>query len=79
MSDKIIKSEAEWRSQLTAEQYHVAREHGTERAFTGALDKHYEKAPIAVYAVVRTCFRQRPSSIRAVAGPAFMKSWMPMP
>ena len=43
MSDKIIKSEAEWRSQLTAEQYHVAREHGTERAFTGALDKHYEK------------------------------------
>ena len=43
MSDKIIKSEAEWRSQLTAKQYHVAREHGTERAFTGALDKHYEK------------------------------------
>jgi peptide-methionine (R)-S-oxide reductase len=43
MSDKIIKSEAEWRSQLTAEQYHVAREHGTERAFTGALDKHYEQ------------------------------------
>ena len=43
MSDKIINSEAEWRSQLTAEQYHVAREHGTERAFTGALDKHYEK------------------------------------
>ena len=43
MGDKIIKSEAEWRSELTAEQYHVAREHGTERAFTGALDKHYEK------------------------------------
>ena len=43
MGDKIIKSEAEWRSELTAEQYHVAREHGTERAFTGALDTHYEK------------------------------------
>ena len=43
MGDKIIKSEAEWRSELTAEQYHVAREHGTERAFTGALDKHYEQ------------------------------------
>lgn len=42
MSGKIIKSEAEWRAQLTAEQYHVTREHGTERAFTGALDKHYE-------------------------------------
>ncbi|WP_173931108.1 peptide-methionine (R)-S-oxide reductase MsrB [Chelativorans sp. Marseille-P2723] len=32
---KIRKSEEEWRSQLTPEQYHVTREAGTERAFTG--------------------------------------------
>src|SRR5690349_2661857 len=35
MSDKIVKSEADWRSQLTPEQYRIARQQGTERAFTG--------------------------------------------
>ena len=38
MADKIMKTEEEWRSQLTDEQYYVTRQHGTERAFTGEYD-----------------------------------------
>ncbi len=34
-SEKIERSDAEWREKLTPEQYHVCREQGTERAFTG--------------------------------------------
>ncbi len=41
MSDRIEKSDAEWRSEMSPEQYRITRQKGTERAFTGAYwDNH---------------------------------------
>lgn len=41
-SFEVVKTEAEWKSILTPEQFNVLRKHGTERAFSSPLDKHYE-------------------------------------
>jgi peptide-methionine (R)-S-oxide reductase len=43
MSDKVVKSDEDWRRQLTPEQYHVARKQGTERPFTGSTWNNHEK------------------------------------
>lgn len=40
MAEKVKKSEEEWKSELTQEQYRILRQKGTERAFTGKYWDH---------------------------------------
>lgn len=47
MSEKIEKTEEQWRDQLTDEQYRVTRKAGTERPFTGEYDNFFEAGSYA--------------------------------
>jgi peptide-methionine (R)-S-oxide reductase len=43
LTNKIVKTEAEWKAELSPEQYHVLREKGTERPYTGEYDHTFEQ------------------------------------
>ena len=44
--DKVVKTDAEWKAQLSPEEFKVTRQHGTERAFTG---KYHATKDAGVY------------------------------
>ncbi len=42
MSETVTKTEEEWKEQLTSEQFHILREKGTERAYSGKYADYHE-------------------------------------
>ena len=74
MPAKIQKSEAEWREQLSPEQYHVLRDKGTERAFTGAYWDEHEQGVYRCAACGSELFRSDEKYDSGTGWPSF---WEP--
>tara|TARA_B100000029_G_scaffold423348_1_gene430488 strand:+ start:36 stop:455 length:420 start_codon:yes stop_codon:yes gene_type:complete len=72
---KITKSEAEWRTLLTPEQYHVTREKGTERAFTG--EYAHSKDP-GIYHCICCDSRLFDSDTKYDSGTGWPSFWAPI-
>ncbi|MCB1484810.1 MAG: peptide-methionine (R)-S-oxide reductase MsrB [Hyphomicrobiaceae bacterium] len=75
MSFEITKTDAEWRSELTPEQYRVLRKHGTERAGTSPLDKLYDPGTYDCAGCDLPLF---PSETKYNSGTGWPSFWKPL-
>lgn len=68
---KITKTDAEWREQLTAEQYYVLREHGTERAGTSPLNNEKRQGMFACAGCGKPLFNSESKFESGTGWPSF--------
>ena len=71
---KVVKTKEEWKKQLTPEQYHVTREHGTERAFTG---KYHDSKKKGMYECICCGNELFESSTKYDSGTGWPSFWAP--
>lgn len=75
MKDKVVKTDAEWRAQLTPEQYRVTCLGSTERPFTGAYWNHKEPG---LYRCVRCGLELFASEHKYDSGSGWPSYWQPV-
>ncbi len=69
--DKVVRSEREWRQVLTAAQYRVLRQKGTERAFANKYDKHFAPGTYECAACGQELFNSETKFNSGCGWPAF--------
>jgi peptide-methionine (R)-S-oxide reductase len=72
---KLTKTDTEWRRDLTPAQYHVTREHGTERAFTGP---HWNEKRAGIYSCVCCGTPLFSSATKFESGTGWPSFWAPV-
>jgi peptide-methionine (R)-S-oxide reductase len=75
MVEKVIKTEEEWKKQLSSLAYSVTRQKGTEMAFTGKYNKHYEKGTYKCVACGTPLFSSETKFNSGTGWPSF---WAPI-